>query len=98
MNLNKDQYSVAFQSRLGRTPWLKPYTDLMLPELREKKINNIAVVCPSFIADCLETLEEINIRARQQWLDLGGDEFIFVPCVNDQSIWVEALAAMVLQE
>jgi ferrochelatase len=98
LNLDKSQYSVTFQSRLGRTPWIKPYTDLVLPELRAKKIKNIAVVCPSFVADCLETLEEIDLRARQQWLDLGGNEFIFVPSINDQPIWVEALAAMVLPE
>jgi ferrochelatase len=90
----QDQYSVSFQSRLGRTPWIKPYTDFVLPELHQKGIKNIAIVCPSFVADCLETLEEINIRAREDWQKLGGDTFLFVPCINDHPLWVQALADM----
>jgi ferrochelatase len=92
LNLNAQHYRVAFQSRLGRTPWIKPYTDLLLPELMQQGVKNIAVVCPSFVADCLETLEEINIRAREQWLKLGGKEFIFIPCLNDHPAWVTGLA------
>jgi ferrochelatase len=95
LQLNPDQYTVTFQSRLGRTPWIKPYTDLVLPDLHQKGIKNISVVCPSFVADCLETLEEINIRARADWNQLGGNEFIFVPCVNDHPRWVAALVDMV---
>ncbi len=95
LNLSSQDYVVAFQSRLGRTPWIKPYTDLMLADLRQKNVNNIAIVCPSFVADCLETLEEINIRARYQWLSLGGHEFIFIPCLNAYSIWVEAVIKMI---
>ena len=72
----------SFQSRLGRTPWIKPYTDEVLIELAQQGIKNIAIVCPSFICDCLETLEEISIRAREQWAALGGGTFIVVPCVN----------------
>jgi ferrochelatase len=91
----EDQYTVAFQSRLGRTPWIKPYTDFVLPELFQKGIKNIAIVCPSFVADCLETLEEINLRARADWQKLGGNTFLFVPCINDHSLWVNGLAHMV---
>jgi ferrochelatase len=90
-----DQYTVAFQSRLGRTPWIKPYTDVVLPELYQKGIKNVAIVCPSFVADCLETLEEINIRAREDWQKLGGNTFLFVPCINDHPLWVQALADIV---
>jgi len=73
LNLLPQQYAVSFQSRLGRTPWIKPYTDLQLPAFRQQGIKNIAIACPSFVADCLETLEEINMRAREQWQQLGGE-------------------------
>lgn len=95
LHLQPHQYAVSFQSRLGRTPWIKPYTDLLLPELVKKGIKRIAVVSPSFVADCLETLEEINIRMRQQWHDIGGDDFVFIPCLNDSKVWVKALAEMI---
>ncbi len=75
LGLAPEQSFQSFQSRLGRTPWIEPYTDLVLPELIKKGIKNIAVVCPSFVADCLETLEEIDMRAREQWQQLGGEEF-----------------------
>lgn len=88
------QFSVSFQSRLGRTPWIKPYTDLLLPDLIQQGMKHIAIVCPSFVADCLETLEEVNIRMREQWLALGGTGFTFVPCLNDAPMWVQALAVM----
>lgn len=96
LGLLPNQYTVAFQSRLGRTPWIKPYTDLVLPELISKDIKNIAVVSPSFVADCLETLEEINIRMREQWVGLGGEGFTFVPCVNDSRVWVGVLVKIIL--
>lgn len=97
LGLSIHEYEVAFQSRLGRTPWIKPYTDLLLPALIQKGIKNIAMVSPSFTADCLETLDEINIRTRQQWQALGGGEFIFVPCVNDHPLWIKALAEIIRQ-
>ncbi len=95
LNLTPTQYKVAFQSRLGRTPWIKPYTDSLLPELKAQGIKNIAVVCPSFVADCLETLEEINIQIRQQWSELGGGEFTFIPCINHHPTWIKGLADMI---
>jgi ferrochelatase len=95
LGLASEQYCTSFQSRLGRTPWIKPYTDLLLPELRRKGVKNIAIACPSFVADCLETLEEINIRAREQWQQCGGENFIFIPCLNSHPMWVEALAEQV---
>ncbi len=93
--LSPDAYSVSFQSRLGRTPWIKPYTDLVLPELAARGIRRLAVACPSFVADCLETLEEIGIRARAQWHELGGEELLLVPCLNAHAVWVENLARMI---
>lgn len=95
LGLQSSQFTVAFQSRLGKTPWIKPYTDLLLPELIQQGIKDIAIVCPSFVADCLETLEEINIRAREQWISLGGHSFTYIPCVNDSTEWVEAVAQLV---
>ena len=95
LGLSSTEYQVSFQSRLGRTPWIKPYTDEVLIELRDKKIENIAIACPSFVTDCLETLEEINIRARAQWLDLGGTSFTFIPCLNEHLLWVNALTKLI---
>jgi ferrochelatase len=91
LKLKPNQYSTAFQSRLGKTPWIKPYLDEILIELVVKGINNLTVVCPSFIADCLETLEEIGIRAKEQWIKLGGIQFTMIPCLNSDACWVKAV-------
>jgi ferrochelatase len=91
----EDRYSVAFQSRLGRTPWIGPHTDRALPELRASGVRRLAVLCPAFVADCLETLEEIGIRAREQWLALGGETLELVPSLNASPAWVAAVADLV---
>lgn len=95
LSLTEQEYSVAFQSRLGRTPWIKPYTDELLPLLIQQGVKQLVVACPSFVADCLETLEEIGLRAKKQWQQLGGEELILVPCVNDSDLWVEALIQII---
>ncbi len=95
LGLNPEQYHVCFQSRLGKTPWITPYTDLLLPKLSQQGVKRLAVVCPSFVCDCLETLEEIGIRARQQWLKLGGTELTLIPCLNDHPAWIQALTQLV---
>ncbi|CDZ77500.1 Ferrochelatase [Legionella massiliensis] len=95
LQLSETKYSMSFQSRLGKTPWIKPYTDEVLAELIDKGIRRLAIACPSFVADCLETLEEIGIRAKQQWLALGGESLSLIPCVNDTDLWVEALCRLV---
>lgn len=87
------EFGTTFQSRLGKTPWIQPYTDFYLDDLRKKGVENLAIACPSFVIDCLETLEEINLRARQQWESLGGKSFTFIPCLNTESEWVHSLAA-----
>lgn len=92
--LEPGSFSVSFQSRLGRTPWIKPYTDLVLPELAARGVKRLAVICPSFVADCLETVEEIGIRGREQWRALGGQELRLVPSLNAHPRWVEAVAAL----
>lgn len=94
-SLAKDQYSVSFQSRLGRDPWLKPYTDYELPRFAGQGIKRLLVICPAFVSDCLETLEEIGIRGRETFLNAGGREFALIPCLNEQPLWISALAEMV---
>jgi ferrochelatase len=95
LGLAADGYSVSFQSRLGRTPWIHPYTDLVLPELARAKKRRLAVMCPAFVADCLETVEEIGIRARDQWRSLGGEELLLVPSLNAEPTWIRAVAQLV---
>lgn len=95
LGLSPNQYSVSFQSRLGRTPWIQPFTDVRLDELPKKEgVKNLAVVCPSFAADCLETLEEIGMRAKDQFLAAGGEKFTEIPCLNSNDRWASAIATM----
>ena len=94
-NLPKEKYSIAFQSRLGRHPWLKPYTDHELPKLAARGIKKLLVMCPAFVSDCLETLEEIGLRGRQAFLDAGGSELTLIPCLNEHPLWLEALEKMI---
>lgn len=89
------RYSVAFQSRLGREPWLTPYTDEMLARLPATGVRRLLVICPAFVADCLETLEEIGIRGRESFLKAGGEELTLIPCLNDHLLWLDALEKMV---
>lgn len=94
LGLATNSYSTAFQSRLGKTPWVKPYTDQILAELIVKGIKKLVIICPSFVADCLETLEEIGIRLQQQWTTLGGNELIIVPSLNNDPSWIQAIITM----
>lgn len=91
LNLSENDYMVAFQSRLGRIPWIKPYTEEVLSELAAQGVENLIVTCPSFVCDCLETLEEIGLRAREQWQKDGGKNLWLVPCVNADASWVADL-------
>lgn len=95
LGLTAGSYGTSFQSRLAGSPWIKPFTDQQLPVLYGQGVRRLAVACPSFVADCLETIEEIGIRARHQWMELGGEDFLLVPCVNSHPRWVEAVADMV---
>jgi ferrochelatase len=88
-------YSIAFQSRLGRDPWLKPYTDFELPRLAQKGVRRLLVMCPAFVSDCLETLEEIGMRGRDTFLEVGGTELTLIPCLNEHPLWLDALEKMV---
>ena len=82
LGLEKDRYSVSFQSRLGRDPWMEPYTEETLRKLPTLGKKNLAVICPSFFCDCLETLEEIEIRGREIFMEAGGESFRMIPCLN----------------
>lgn len=95
LGLEPQHYSSSFQSRLGKLLWIKPYTNEILEELAAKGIKKLAIVCPSFVADCLETLEEIGIKAKEQWFKLGGEQFNLIPAMNDSPEWAEAIMKIV---
>ncbi len=90
-----EKYSVAFQSRLGVDEWLQPATDQEIVRLAESGVKKLLVMCPAFVSDCLETLEEIGLRAREAFLAAGGTEFHLIPCLNDHPAWVETLCKFV---
>ena len=92
--LPRGKYSVSFQSRLGKDPWLKPYTDFELAEFPKRGIKKLLVICPAFVSDCLETLEEINMRGRETFIEAGGREFAQIPCLNEHPLWISALEKM----
>jgi len=92
--LPAEKWSVSFQSRLGRTPWIKPWTDEVLPELAQRGVKNLAVFSPAFVADCLETLEELAIRAKDQFIGLGGSSLTLVPSLNSEPAWCDAVVAL----
>ena len=93
-----NKYSVSFQSRLGRDPWLKPYTDFEFVRLAESGVKKLLVICPAFVSDCLETLEEIAMRGREVFLGAGGREFSLIPCLNEHPRWLDALETMVRRD
>ncbi|HKJ07223.1 MAG TPA: ferrochelatase [Flavobacteriaceae bacterium] len=91
LNLDKSFYSTSFQSRLGRDPWLQPYTDQTIEEFAKKGVKNLAVVTPAFVADCLETLEEIGMEGKDDFIENGGEKFTAIPCLNDNEDWANTL-------
>lgn len=91
----REKYSVSFQSRLGKDPWLKPYTDFELERLAKEGVKKLLVICPAFVSDCLETIEEIGIRGRESFMQAGGKEFDQIPCLNEHPLWIDALVGMV---
>ena len=95
LGLSGGAFDTVFQSRLAGQKWIEPYTDHLVVDLRARGVARLAVLTPSFTADCLETLEEIGIRLREQWLHLGGEELALVPCVNAHPVWIGAVADMV---
>ncbi|REE82306.1 ferrochelatase [Lutibacter oceani] len=91
LNLKEGSYSTSFQSRLGRDPWLQPYTDQTIDDFAKNGIKNLAVVTPAFVSDCLETLEEIGMEAKHSFEENGGENFSTIPCLNDNEEWANTL-------
>lgn len=92
LGLKDEDYTVSFQSRLGRAKWIGPTTEVVLRELAQKGVKRVLVSCPSFVADCLETVEEMGIRGRQTFIDAGGEELYLVPSLNAEPGWVKTVA------
>jgi ferrochelatase len=93
--LKPEQYRITFQSRFGRREWLQPYTAASLESLARDGVRRVDVICPGFVADCLETLEEIALLGKQQFLSAGGKVFNYIPALNEKECWIEALADLV---
>lgn len=96
LGLGKEQYIVSFQSRFGKAEWIKPYTTATLKELGRQKTKRVDVVCPGFVADCLETLEEIAQEGKEDFQHEGGGEYHYIPCLNERPDWIHALTDLVL--
>ncbi len=96
LGLKDDDYTVSFQSRLGRAKWIGPTTEVVLQELAGRGVKRVAVSCPSFVADCLETLEEMGIRGRQTFIDAGGEDLRLVPALNADPFWVNTVASWIV--
>ena len=94
LGLSPEQYTICFQSRLGRTPWIQPFTDVEIDRLAKAGKKRLAVLCPAFVADCLETVEEIGIRAKEQFKHAGGEDLVLVPSLNATPAWVDAVVAI----
>ena len=94
LGIPKEKTIVSFQSRLGKDKWIEPYTDETLENLPKKGIKNLAVVCPAFVSDCLETLEEISVEGREEYLHAGGESFNYIPCLNDEDRWIEVVKTL----
>lgn len=97
LGLAENRYMLTFQSRFGKAEWLQPYTAPSLKKLARDGIERVDVVCPGFTSDCLETLEEIAIEARQEFIGAGGKEFNYIPCVNESPAWIAAMADLAEQ-
>ena len=91
LGLPKEKVMVTFQSRLGKDKWMEPYTDETLETVGKKGVKNLAIVCPAFVADCLETLEEISVEGKHQFEHGGGENFHYIPCLNDEDRWVDVV-------
>lgn len=96
LGLRKDEYAITFQSRFGKAEWLQPYTSATLKNLGKAGLKRLDVICPGFVADCLETLEEIAQEGREEFQHAGGGEYHYIPCLNERPDWIRALSELVL--
>ena len=92
LKLGADQYQICFQSRFGRAEWLQPYTAPTLKALGKQGLQRVDIICPGFPADCLETLEEIAMEGKAEFLQAGGKDYQYIPCLNERDDWIQALA------
>jgi ferrochelatase len=90
LNIPEDKYEIAFQSRLNKN-WLKPFTDVRLEELPKECVKKLLIICPAFVSDCLETLEEIAMRGKEDFINAGGESYEMIPCLNVHPLWVLAI-------
>ena len=97
LGINKGEYIVTFQSRFGKAKWLEPYTEPTAKSLAEQGVKSIDVICPGFTSDCLETLEEIAMEVRETYINAGGNQFNYIPCLNDSAHWIKALSRIALE-
>ncbi len=97
LGLSSEQYVVSFQSRFGKTEWIKPYTTATLHALGKLGTKRVDVVCPGFVADCLETLEEIAMEGKEDFQQAGGGDYHFIPCLNDRPDWINALGDLIIR-
>jgi ferrochelatase len=95
LGLPHEKWSVSFQSRLGKDPWLRPYTDFELERLPAAGAKKLLIICPAFVSDCLETIEEIGMRGRETFMAAGGESYTMIPCLNETPEWITALVRMV---
>ena len=91
LELPEDKYTFSFQSRLGRDPWIQPYTDQTLEKFPTEGVKKLVICTPAFVSDCLETLEEISMEGKEDFLHAGGESFQYIPCLNDRDEWVNVL-------
>jgi ferrochelatase len=96
LNLKEGSYSNAFQSRLANEPWLKPYTDFELEKFPKEGKKKLAVITPAFVSDCLETLEEIAMEGKEDFMEAGGSDYKHIPCMNDNDDWVDVNVKWIL--
>ncbi len=94
LNIPQDKYSISFQSRLGKG-WLQPFTDIRFEEMPKEGVKKLLVICPAFVSDCLETLEEIAERGKEAFLKAGGESFAMIPCLNTHPLWIETIAGWI---
>lgn len=97
LQIPSNKYSISFQSRLGKG-WLTPFTDIRLKEMPGEGIKNLLIVCPAFVSDCLETLEEIAIRGKEIFIEAGGESYTMIPCLNNHPLWIKAVAGYIAKE
>lgn len=95
--MNEDEYTLSFQSRLGKDPWISPATDETVISLARTGVKRLAILSPAFVADCIETIEELGIQARESFIENGGEELELLPSLNSEELWVNAFAE-ILQE